>query len=216
MLVEFFINNHHTDQEAKDVFKNLKENHCIDSILIDANYLRLAKYFFDLKKINLYVDYPLGNTSSKLRLEQIKVNASSSGIVSIQAPSYALVNRKYDKIRKEIENIKNSISKDINIRYIIDYRKFNHNILCKFCSILEEFEIDTLYASTGYFVDNIYDHILAIQYLSKKSKIKFILNANIWTKDHLDLIMSTDIAGLSVQHLHVLSMINTCNDDSRK
>jgi deoxyribose-phosphate aldolase len=215
MLVEFFINNHYTDQETKDILKNLKDNHCIDSVLIDANYLRLAKYFFDTKKINLYVDYPLGNMSTKLRLEQIKANTNSSGIVSIQAPSYALVNRKYDKIRKEIESIKNNVDKDINIRYIIDYRKFNHNILCKFCSILEEFELDTIYASTGFFVDNVYDHILAIQYLTKKSKIKCILNANIWTKDHVDLIMSTDIAGLSVQHLHVLSMINTCND-SRK
>lgn len=215
MLVEFFINNHYTDQEAKDILKNLKDNHCVDSVLIDANYLRLAKYFFDTKKINLYVDYPLGNMSSKLRLEQVKANTNSSGIVSIQAPSYALVNRKYDKIRKEIEAIKTNVDKDVNIRYIIDYRKFNHNILCKFCSILEEFELSTIYASTGFFVDNVYDHILAIQYLTKKSKIKCILNANIWTKDHVDLIMSTDIAGLSVQHLHVLSMINTCND-SRK
>ena len=38
------------------------------------------------------------------------------------------------------------LDKDVNIRYIIDYRKFNHNILCKFCSILEEFELDTIYA----------------------------------------------------------------------
>lgn len=211
MLIEFYLNNFYTDQECKDLFKQIKTEYAIDSVLISEQHQRFAKYFFSKNKINIYIDYPLGMGSLYLRLKNIESIAGQSGIVSIQAPSYLLVNRKYNAIRKEIEQIRNILSQDTEIRYILDYRKFNHNILHKFCLILKENNINSIYPSSGFFLDNIYDNIVASKYLEQKSNILSIFNGNIWTRDHVSLIIKSGLYGISLEHIHSLKLIKDYN-----
>lgn len=211
MLIEFYLNNFYTDQEAKDLFRQVKNEYAVDSILINQHHYRLAKYLFPTNKINIYIDYPLGMSTSYIRLKNIEIISGQSGIVSIQAPSYMLVNRKYDPIRKEIQEIKNVLSENTEIRYILDYRKFNHNILHKFCSILKENNIGSIYPSSGFFLDNIYDNIVASKYLEQKSNILSIFNGNIWTKDHIDLIIKSKLYGISLEHIHSLKLLKDYN-----
>lgn len=211
MLIEFYLNNFYTDQEAKDLFRQIKNDYRIDSILVNQHHYRLAKYCFASQKINIYIDYPLGMSTSYIRLKNIEIISGQSGIVSIQAPSYMLVNRKYDPIRREIQEIKNILPQDTEIRYILDYRKFNHNILHKFCSILKENNIDIIYPSSGFFLDNIYDNIVASKYLEQKSSISSIFNGNIWTKDHIELIIKSKLYGISLEHIHSLNLAKQYN-----
>ena len=126
--------------------------------------------------------------------------------ISISAPAHCTINRKYDKIRKEISSIKSNFP-ILNIRYILDYRKYNHSILSKLSSILKDNNINIIYPSSGFFIDNIYDNILASKYLEEKSKINCILNGNLWTKEHIDLIIKSKPLGLSVQHIHSLHLL---------
>ena len=207
MFTEFYLDNFYTDNEVKETLKKAKEIIKIDSVLINEHHYRLAKYFFSYDKINVFIDYPLGIGSSAIRLKSIESLSNKLKIISIQAPLYYLINRKYDKIRKEIKQIKEILGDDIEIRYFIDYRKYNHAILAKFCSILVENNILSIYPSTGFFIDNIYDNILASKYLEEKSKIKTIFNGNIWTHDHIDIIMKARPIGLSVQHHQSLYLI---------
>jgi hypothetical protein len=118
-----------------------------------------------------------------------------------------LVNRKYEPIRKEIQEIKNILPTDTEIRYILDYRKFNHNILHKFCSILKENNINVIYPSNGFFLDNIYDNIVASKYLEQKSGVSSIFSGNIWTKDHIELIIKSNLYGISLEHIHSLNLV---------
>jgi len=207
MFIEFYLNNFYTDQESKDLFRQIKDEYKIDSILINQHHYRIAKYSFPSHKINIYIDYTLSMNNSYIRLKNIEIISGQSGIVSIQAPSYMLVNRKYDPIRKEIQDIKNILPKNTEIRYILDYRKFNHNILQKFCSILKEHNINTIYPSSGFFLDNIYDHIVASKYLEQKTNISSIFNGNIWTKEHMDLIIKSKLYGISLEHIHSLKLL---------
>jgi deoxyribose-phosphate aldolase len=211
MFIEFYLNNFCTDQEAKDLFGQIRSNYKIDSILINQHHYRLAKYSFSTNKINIYIDYPLGMGTTYMRLKNLEIIAGQSGIVSIQAPSYMLVNRKYDAIRKEIESIKNVLPDSTEIRYMLDYRKFNHNILHKFCSILKEHKINVIYPSTGFFLDNIYDNIVASKYLEEKTDILSIFNGNIWTKDHVELIIKSKLYGVSLEHTHSLKLLQEYN-----
>lgn len=211
MFVEFYLNNFYTDQEAKDLFRQIKSNYNIDSILINQNHHRLAKYSFPSNKINIYIDYPLGVSTSYIRLKNIENISGHSSIISVQAPSYMLVNRKYDQIRKELQDIQNILPQETEIRYILDYRKFNHNILHKFCSILKENNINIIYPSTGFFLDNIYDNIVASKYLEDKSKILSICNGNIWTAEHIELIIKSKLYGISLEHIHCLNLLRDHN-----
>jgi deoxyribose-phosphate aldolase len=211
MIIEFYINNFYTDQEIRVILKDIKDNYKLSSILINDYHLKSAKYFFLEEKINIYVDYPLGMSNSYLRLKHIEQISNQSRIVSVQAPSNLLVNRKYDAIRKEISDIKNIIPDHTEIRYILDYRKFNHNILHRFCSILKDHNINIVYPSNGFFLDNIYDNIVASKYLEQKSNILSIFNGNIWTQEHIDLIIKSDPYGLSVAHEHSLKLLRNSN-----
>ena len=206
MFIEFHVDSFYTDQEIKDTLKEVKSKYSVASVLINENQLRLAKYHFHENSLNIYIDYPLGISSSYIRLKKIEKISGKGKTVSIQAPSHHLINRKYDKIRKEISDTIDLLP-DTEIRYILDYRKYNHAILVKFCSILKEYNLHTIYPSTGFFIDNIYDNILASKYLEKKSKIKSILNGNIWTKDHVDLIIKSKPVAVSVQHIHSLYLL---------
>jgi|TARA_B100001094_G_scaffold332448_1_gene404540 deoxyribose-phosphate aldolase len=208
MFIEYFIDHLQTDQEVKDTFKKLKEQYekYIDYILIHSHLTRIAGYYFNKSKTNIAIDYPLGLNDTEIRLSMISKVANNCTNLSIQAPSAFLVNRKYDKIRREISLIKAKFP-DHSFRYIIDYRKYNHNILAKFTSILMENNIDTIYPSTGFFIDNIYDNIVACKYLEQKSKIKTIFNANIWTKEHIELIIKSNPIGINLQNIHSLSLM---------
>lgn len=207
MLIEFYINNFYTDQESKDILRNVKNNFNISSILIHHHLHKVAKHFFTKSKINTYIDYPLGTSTSYIRLKCIEDVMNTSGILSIQAPAHFLINRKYEAIRKEIREIKSIIPINTQLRFIIDYRQFNHNILQKFCSILKENQINIVYGSSGFFIDNIYDHIMATKYLEDKTNISCICNGNVWTKEHIELIIKSNIYGISTEHMRSLQLL---------
>lgn len=211
MIIEFYTNNFYTDQEIKILLKSIKDNYKPSSILVSDYHVKSAKYFFLHDKINIYIDYPLGISNSYIRLKSIENIAGQSGILSIQAPANLLVNRKYDSIRKEIISIKSIIPDNTEIRYILDYRKFNHNILHRFCSILKESNIHIIYPSNGFFLDNIYDNIVASKYLEQKTNILSIFNGNIWTQEHVDLIIKSSPYGISVPYEHSLQLLKNSN-----
>lgn len=215
MFLEYYLDCFLNDQEIKDTLNSIKSIQKIDSILINEHQYRLSKLFFNPSKINIYCDFPLGLSTADIRLKNLESISNKSSIISIQAPSCFLINRKYDKIRKEIEQIKNIIPKDTEIRYIVDYRKYNHNILNKFCSILKENNIHTVYPSTTFFLDNIYDNIIASKYLEKNSKIKVIFNGNFWTQDHVDLIIKSKPAGITTQHIQSLYLMKDHLNESQ-
>lgn len=191
----------------------------IDSILIDLNHLKLAKNINPKCKINTYLDYPLGLSDIKLRNKILSsiIENYDIDILSIVLPSYYLVNRKYDKIRDEIKqniDITKSVNPNLQIRYMLEYRRFDHSILAKICDILIHNHIYEIYPSTGLFLDDINDNIIASVFLTKKTGIKCILTGKVWTAKHAKSIIDSGSYGVSLNTLHGINFFK--NNDSIK
>lgn len=207
MIIEYHLDTFLNNQETKDTLNSIKNENIVNSVLINEHQYRFANIFFHQNKINIHLDSPLGISTTASRLKSIENISSKCGIISLQAPANLLINRKYDQIRKELNELKNTTPNDNEVRYILEYRKYNYNVLCKFCDILQEYNIVTIYPSTTFFLDNIYDNIIAGKYLEKKSNIKSIFNGDIWTTEHIDLIIKSQCHHLSIKHLPSLKLL---------
>lgn len=191
----------------------------IDSILIDVNHIKLARNINHKCKINTYLDYPLGLCDLKLRGKILTsiVDTYDIDIISVVLPSHYLVNRKYDKIREEIKqnfDITKTVDPNINIRYILEYRRFDHSILAKICDILVHNNIYEIYPSTGLFIDDINDNIIASVFLTKKTGIKCILTGKVWTERQAKSIIDSGSYGVSLNTIHGINFFK--NNDSIK
>lgn len=180
-----------------------------DTISVLPSHTKLFKSLIPENiKLSTVIDYPLGIMDSKTRLISVE-NAIKSGtqIVEILCPSYFLCNRKYDKFREDITNIRDLCSAfNVETRYILEYRIFTLDLLYKISQILIGYEIKTIYPSSGYLLDDISDNILACGLISKKvDKIKLIANGNVWTDSHIDLINKTSsIIGIKCHNIFSL------------
>ncbi|NDB61096.1 hypothetical protein EB001_22040, partial [bacterium] len=99
-----------------------------------------------------------------------------------------------DDIKKNFDLCQSS---KVELRYILEYRKFDHALLAKICEILILGGVDIIYPSTGYFIDNIEDNLIACSYLTEKTGIKTIVNGNVWTKKQMDNILKMNPHGFS-------------------
>jgi deoxyribose-phosphate aldolase len=209
MYIDFaIIDTDITESNAKDIIKYVIENNCINSITTSYYFHKLIKpYINNGLDFSCFIDYPLGISDSKSRVfcvdQAIKAGFNT---LDVCVPQNLTSNRKYDKIREDIGSIL-EISKDknINIRYILEYRKFDHFCLKKICEIFENLGIKYVFPSSGYFLDNLADNILASIFLHNNSKdLKIISTGNIWTEKHFETILKSGLFGFRTTSTHAL------------
>lgn len=156
--------------------------------------------------ISVPADYPYGLSDLKSRnfiVEQIVKTGVST--IDLVMPSKCIVNRKYDKIRDDISSNLDICNKNnIELRYILEYRVFSHEVLAKICQILKNMGINSIIPSTGQMIDDINDNIIAAKYLHSKSNIDVIINGNVWNEKQAENIKN---CGASSLRLHYLSSI---------
>ena len=154
------------------------------------------------------IDYPYGLLDSKNRLSVLN-SAIKAGAKTIDmvAPSKFIANRKYDKLR---DDIKNSLTlcqeNNVDLRYILEYRIFNHETLAKTCQIFKSLGIQYILPATGHMLDDISDNMIACKYLSAKSKIQTICNGNIWTEKQAEILKLSNIYGARLHHISSISL----------
>ncbi|NDC71872.1 MAG: hypothetical protein EBZ62_00255 [Sphingobacteriia bacterium] len=199
MYIDFAIIDTETDEAtAKKIALEILQYN-INSITVPHYLIRpLKSLISDSITLSCLIDYPLGISDSKTRkcaIEQA-IKAGATGI-DIVMPQNLAANRKYDKIREDIKSA-NSICIPLNIKpkYILEYRFFDHQCLKKLCEIFETHKISDVYPSTGYFLDNLADNILASLFLYKNSKeLNVICSGNMWTEKHFDTINKSGLFG---------------------
>lgn len=211
MFIDFaIIDTDINEAEAKDTIKYIVDNNLANSITVPYFFCKPAKQFIDNKQITLscFIDFPLGISDSNSRVSSAK-NAISYGFSSIDIcmPQNLAANRKYSKIRDDVQallDIKNT--KQIDIRYILEYRKFDHYCLKKICEIFDTFGIQYVFPSSGYFIDNLADNILASIFLYQNSKdIKVISTGNAWQNKHFETLVKSGLFGLRTTSVHTLN-----------
>jgi deoxyribose-phosphate aldolase len=132
-------------------------------------------------------------------------------------PQNLASNRKYDKIREDVKNNSEFCQQNsMELRYTLEYRIFDHHCLKKLCEIFANSGVQYVYPSTGYFLDNLADNILASIFLYQNSTdIKIISTGNIWTSKHFETIGKSGLFGFRSSSLHSLQNFMLFNSSQK-
>lgn len=156
------------------------------------------------QKLSSIIDFPYGASDNTMRSQMIQ-NAIKNGANSVEIvlPFHLLSNAMYTSLKKDIEQTFEICEKNkVDLSYILEYRVFNYSVLYRACKLLCRQKINNIYISTGYKVDNLYDHLIAIAMIKKNvPDINITCNANIFTEKHLDILNAADITALSLNSI---------------
>jgi deoxyribose-phosphate aldolase len=199
------------EHETKENIK-LASAFPIYSVSVLPYYIKLAKNCIGNEpiKISTIIDYPLGASDLITRITASK-NAIKSGanVLEIVVPTQYLTNRKYDKFREDINNhIGLGLENKVEIKYILEYRLFTYEFLYKISQILIGHGVRDIYPSSGYFLDDINDNILAAALINKKNPdVNIICNGNLWNSDQISGIKKHKLYGLKVNSINGLNLV---------
>lgn len=190
----------------------LANKYKLSGISIFPFHIKVAKNIFSADfPIACPVDYPCGILDTKSRLCAVE-SAIKAGakIIDIVVPAYYLSNRKYDKFREDIKNLKMCCDlAGVTLRYILEYRIYSYELLYRICQILIEHGVDTVIPSSGYGLDDISDNILASALIHKKNpSLKIICNGNIWSPKHIELIEKANLPQIRVNSINALYLLD--------
>ena len=213
MLLEYSY--YDTASNDIEIQKNLTEalKHNIQTISVLPPYARLIKSIVaDAVKISCPIDYPMGLLDIKSRLSVVDFCLKNNvDIIEAVCPAQLLCNRKYEKFRDDIKQLTSLCSvSNVELRYVLEYRQYSYELLYKVAQILYDFNIKTIYPSTGYSLDDIGDNIIASALINKKvPNINIICNGNLWNSNHLKMIKNNQLYGLRINSLNGLQLINS-------
>lgn len=162
--------------------------------------------------ISCPVDFPYGVSDLKTRSFSVSNLCKSHNnilkTIDLFIPTKVITNRKYDKFRDDIKtNLETCNEFDIKLRYILEYRIYNHEVLAKVCQILMDYGIDTVLPSSGTMIDDINDNLIACNFLMNKSKIKTITTGNIYNQKQINnIIKMKELYGVRLSNIHNLYM----------
>ncbi len=209
MYVDFAIIS--TDLEEKQAKQQIAEaiKYGINGLCLPYYLLRSTKSLIDINSIDFscLIDFPIGIGDLKTRRFAVEqAIEAGANTIDICMPQNLAANRKYDKIRDDIKNIKEACeAKNVKIRYVLEYRIFDHHCLKKICEIFDTANIQYACPSTGYFLDNLSDNLIACAFLHQNSKdINIICSGNSWLDKHFEIIYKSGIYGLRTYSPHVI------------
>jgi deoxyribose-phosphate aldolase len=161
-------------------------------------------------QISCPADFPNGLCDPKTRnflitqLSKLNIN-----YIDLFIPTKIITNRKYEKFRDDIRtNLEICRENNIKLRYILEYRVYNHEVLAKVCQILLDFGVDTILPSSGTMIDDINDNLIACNFLMTKSKINTICTGNIYTEKQALTIKNMDnLYGIRLFHLPSIKIV---------
>jgi len=182
-------------------------SHSIDVVTVPYFYTKFLKTLINNTiPVGNAIDYPFGISDIKSRNSAV-LNALENGAtqISIVFQNNYLSNKKYDKLRQDISsNLEICKKFNVPIIYYLEYRIFTHQSLIKACNLLMESSLSQVYVSTGYMLDDIHDNIIAMNLLQQKTNINPIFTANIWTKDHVNLLKKNNIHSIRFNNINAI------------
>lgn len=221
MIIDFAINDIEiTDSSAKDLVKEILLYN-INSITAPYYLIKSIRSVIGDSPIDLscFIDYPLGISDLKTRLCAIQQGHKyGANCIDISMPQNLASNRKYDRIRDDVKSCADYCNENnLKIRYILEYRMFDHHCLKKICEILESNNILYIYPSTNYFLDNLADNILASIFLHQNSKnINVLCTGNMWTDKHFETLRKSGLKGFRTNYISSLKNFSIFNSSHKE
>jgi deoxyribose-phosphate aldolase len=213
MYIEYYINS--IDEKDIEIKKNIDDivnNTKVNNVIATLHPAKLIKKNFSKLNVGAFIDYPINN-NDLLQRKQLISDAISLNIdyIAITIPTYHLVNRKYEKIKDDIKN-NLDLCGNKELRYILEYRKFDHQLLAKACEILLSCGVNTIYPASGFFLDSLEDNIIACSYLHQKTSINTIINGNSWNSKHTKQIIKSGMYGFSSNNIFSIRLLDNKYD----
>lgn len=202
-----------SNQEALAVLNQVMKFSFIRKFAVLAPYVKYLKGKLPKESeicLSSIIDFPFGIMPSGLRKQQIEQSAKDgANSIELIMPSYFINNRQNAKIKKDIEICYDICSEyGVSLHYILEYRAYNYSCLSRLIKFLLNFNLNDVYISTGHKIDDIYDHIIAIAMISKENPdSNIICNANVFAKEHIDLLKNANLTHYRVNNLNILSTI---------
>lgn len=199
-----------SENELKEILTQVNK-YPVSTFSVLPYYVKLTRSsILESAKVSAPLDYPYGILDGRSRVFAAEaIIKSGANIIDAVVPSHYLSNRKYDKFRDDIKNLK-TLCDDSNaqLRYILEYRVYSYELLYRICQILLDFGITTVIPSTGHGLDDIADNITASALIQKKiPKINIVCNGNIWCSKHTDLIQKADLSHIRVHSINSLELV---------
>ena len=197
--------------EISTVLNTIEKYSFVSKIACLPPYVSFVKKKIENKKISSIIDFPLGilETDQKLDIIKSSIDAGATSI-EIVMPSFLINNKQNYKLKNDIEKCYGlCIDRGVNLHYMLEYRSYNYSCLYRLIKKLIKFDLNEIYISTGYKLDDIYDHLIAIGIILKEiSDLNIICNANIYNENHLDLLKKNNIEQFRVKSIHALDIIS--------
>ena len=133
MYIDFALIDTEVNETTARALINEIQPYQINSITLPYYLIKPVKNLVSSPtQISCLIDFPLGISDLKTRrcaVEQaIKAEVD---LLDVAMPQNLAANRKYDKIRDDIKNIIETTENKVGIRYILEYRMFDHHCLKK-------------------------------------------------------------------------------------
>jgi deoxyribose-phosphate aldolase len=198
--------------EILSVLKEVEKFEFITKIGVLPHHVKLLRNKLSNKNIKLssIVDFPLGILSTKNRLDIIKQSIrDGANSIEIVMPSFLINNKQNAKIKKDIQDCYElCMEYGVDLHYILEYRLYNYSCLSRLVKVLLSLNLNDIYISTGFRLDDIHDHVIAMAMILKENEnAKIICNANIFNKEHLNILQSSNLHHFRVNNLNILSLI---------
>lgn len=175
-------------------------------------YIKIIRpIIFGRTELSTIIDYPFGLTESSSRILSIEqAIKDGADVIELVMANPLLCNRKYDKLRKELEIYAGLCAQsNVRARCVLEYKIFSPELLYKAASILNEFNISVIYPSANFLIDNISDNILAGMLVHQKNpKTNIIFSGSAWTDEQIDMILNNQqIYGYKTTNIYTLEKI---------
>jgi deoxyribose-phosphate aldolase len=185
------------DDIIKLVFEAVEKK--INGIAIYPYYISsIANYLPLTFNIASPVDFPLGNSDTKIRQHQVISNINAgANIIDLALNNIYLVNNRKLFVQ-DLKGIKSICDdKSITLRVFYEYRhNYEKELFIFLKNTLVDLKIDYVFPSTGQFVDNYADNILVAKAFSMETKLKPIVTGNIFTKQQYEVVKESEVFGI--------------------
>lgn len=198
-----------SNKDIKDLTDKINSKNISKICVLPCHVAAFKKSLSNEILLSTMVDFPMGILSIENRKSIIE-KAITNKINSIEliCPSYLIVNKNYTALKNEAINI-NATCKENNISlsYIIEYRAYTYDSIYRICKNLISANVKSVYLSTGYRIDDIFDHLIAFSMIRKKiPEITIIPNANIFNSSHKEIIKNSNIETVRLKSLEAVSL----------
>lgn len=169
------------------------------------------KYINEKIQVSTIIDFPFGSNDKSIRTQMIKT-AIKNGAKSIEvvAPFNFMANSMFTDLKNDASmSLEICKSNAVDLSYVLEYRTFGYDCMYRACKTLSRAGVNQMYISTGYKLDNIYDHLLAIGMINSNiADINIVFCGDAYSNNHIDLLINANLTHIRLKSINSIELMS--------